>query len=80
MAIGIAVHSSYRNESDMTLITTGVLDSISAGILIYDALVNIVTPHVNSRIFRDAPASRRAVQLGAMWCGAAIMAVLGRWA
>ncbi|KAJ3058605.1 hypothetical protein HK102_010402, partial [Quaeritorhiza haematococci] len=47
IAIGIALHDTYAadNSATMTLILLGVLDAVSAGILMYDALVNMVVPH-----------------------------------
>ncbi|GAA5985779.1 hypothetical protein JCM11641_006204 [Rhodosporidiobolus odoratus] len=42
VAIGIGVHSSYNPNSGAALLSIGVLDSISAGILIYAGLVEML--------------------------------------
>ncbi len=80
VAIGLGIHQSYNENSRSNLLVTGILDSISAGILIYDALVNIITPHVACPLFRATNHLRQFAQLIALWLGAALMAVLGRWA
>ncbi|GJN93491.1 hypothetical protein Rhopal_006548-T1 [Rhodotorula paludigena] len=42
IAIGIGVHQSYNPNSGAALLSIGVLDSISAGILIYGGLVEML--------------------------------------
>ena len=59
VAIGVAIHSTYNENASSSLIINGVLDSVSAGILIYDVLVNILTPHVNCNLFRDTTSFRQ---------------------
>lgn len=80
VAIGVGVHATYNDNSVSTLVINGVLDSISAGILIYDALVNIITPHIACPLFREASLGRKAAQMVCLWIGAGIMAAIGRWA
>jgi len=80
IAIGIGISSSFNASSAGNLIAQGVLDSLSAGILIYDGLVNIVTPHFASEKFTEKPAWEKAVHLCMLWFGAGIMALVGRWA
>ena len=80
VAIGVGVQTTYNSNAVGTLISTGVLDAISAGILIYDSLVNIITPHISCPLFRNAATWCQATQLFSLWTGAAIMAVIGRWA
>ncbi len=80
VAIGVGVHESYNGNAQSTLLVTGILLAVSAGILIYDSLVHIITPHLGCPLFRDTTAMRRAAQIICMWVGAGIMAVLGKWA
>lgn len=80
VAIGVGVHDTYDGNAVGTLVSTGVLDAVSAGILIYDALVNIITPHISCPLFRDTTHARRFLQMLCLWVGAGIMSLIGRWA
>lgn len=42
IAIGIAVHSGYNPNSGAALLSIGVLDAISAGILIYAGIIEML--------------------------------------
>ncbi|KAL8801934.1 MAG: hypothetical protein Q9200_006762 [Gallowayella weberi] len=81
MAVGLGVRTTYSPESQTALIVNGVFDSISAGILIYTGLVELMAHE-----FMFSPSMRRAplkVILGAcgtMCLGAGLMALLGKWA
>ncbi|KAI8818679.1 Zinc/iron permease [Fimicolochytrium jonesii] len=80
IALGIALNSSYNENATRALISTGVLDALSAGILLYDGLANIIVPHFQSMNFKHARISAQFVQFLSLWAGAALMAVIGRWA
>jgi len=80
IVIGIGLNGSWNDNSSSTLVTIGVLESIAAGILIYDSLVNIIGPHMQSPAFRAQSAGLRAAQLLAFWLGAGIMAFIGKYA
>jgi zinc transporter 1/2/3 len=41
MAVGLAMHASYNADDPGALVVSGVLDSLSAGILLYTALVEV---------------------------------------
>lgn len=43
IAIGVGVRSSFNGNDQRTLLTIGILDSISAGILLYSSLTQILT-------------------------------------
>jgi zinc transporter 1/2/3 len=49
VAIGIAVSGHYSSHLAEALLLQGILDSVSAGILIYDALVNLITVNITHR-------------------------------
>ncbi|CAL5221030.1 g3148 [Coccomyxa viridis] len=79
IAIGIGIASTYNANSTNALITQGIFDSVSTGILIYMSLVDLIAPDFNSPQFL---ASLR-LQLGGYTClilGAALMAIIGIWA
>lgn len=42
MAIGLGVRHSYQGNSVTALVTSGILDSISAGILLWTGLVELL--------------------------------------
>ncbi|CRG88074.1 hypothetical protein PISL3812_05101 [Talaromyces islandicus] len=81
IAIGLGVRQSYPPEGRTTLIVNGVFDSISAGILIYTALVELMAHE-----FMFSSSMRRAPLRTVLWAffliclGAGLMALLGKWA
>lgn len=81
IAIGLGVRKSYPPESDTTLIVNGIFDSISAGILIYTGLVELMAHEfMFSNVMRKAPLKTVLSAFGLMCLGAALMALLGKWA
>lgn len=81
IAIGLAVRTTFAPGSSRTMIINGVFDSISAGILIYTGLVELMAHE-----FMFNPEMRKSsikMMLFAFFCmcfGAGIMALLGKWA
>ena len=61
IAIGLGISSSYNPNSKAALGTEGVFDSISAGILIYMALVDLIAVDFQSKRIR----SSRKLQISA---------------
>jgi ZIP zinc/iron transport family len=81
IGIGIAISNSYNGNSNTALLTQGIFDSVSAGILIYDALVNMITVNItHSDKFMTQTPGQKAGQFVALWLGAGIMSLIGRWA
>ncbi|CAF4905631.1 unnamed protein product [Rotaria sp. Silwood1] len=83
IAIGIGVHlNTYNPKSLVALVTTGVLDSVSSGILIYVALVNLMAGEmgVGAHGFFQLRKRVKCLYFIALYIGAALMAILGRWA
>eukprot|EP01119_Soliformovum_irregulare_P024210 TRINITY_DN8625_c1_g1_i1.p1 TRINITY_DN8625_c1_g1~~TRINITY_DN8625_c1_g1_i1.p1 ORF type:complete len:384 (+),score=86.19 TRINITY_DN8625_c1_g1_i1:41-1153(+) len=80
IAIGVGIASSYNANSTGSLIAQGVLESISAGILIYDVLVNIITTHTKSPYFYSCSTRSQVLQIGCLWGGTFTMALIGKWA
>jgi len=83
IAAGIGVHSgTYNPKSVSSLLVTGILDSLSAGVLIYVALVNLITAEMgtNAHAFYGLSTRLKLLYYTALYLGAAAMAVIGRWA
>ena len=79
VAIGIAVSNNYNGESKAALGSEGVFDAVSAGILIYNGLCDLILPTFSDE---EMPQSwpLRIAGFGALYTGAAIMALIGKWA
>ncbi|KAH6680564.1 Zinc/iron permease [Halenospora varia] len=81
IAIGLGVRATFTPGSQTTRIVNGVFDSISAGILIYTGLVELMAHE-----FMFNPEMRKSsikMMLFAFLCmcvGAGLMALLGKWA
>ncbi|EPS30396.1 Zinc-regulated transporter 1 [Penicillium oxalicum] len=81
IAIGLGVRNSYPPTGKTTLIVNGVFDSISAGILIYTALVELMAHEfMFSNAMRKAPIREVLAAFTLLCMGAALMALLGKWA
>ena len=78
---GLGVRKTYLPGSQTTLIVNGVFDSISAGILIYTGLVELMAHEfMFSNTMRKAELKHVLAAFGLMCLGAALMALLGKWA
>ncbi len=77
--IGIAVSNKYNGESKAALGSEGVFDAVSAGILIYNGLCDLIVPTFSDD---DLPQSwtMQVAGFGALYTGAATMALIGKWA
>lgn len=81
IAVGLGVRSTFSPESQTTLIAYGVFDSISAGILIYTGLVELMAHEfIFSMSMRRASMKELTAAAGTMSLGAGLMALLGKWA
>ncbi|ETN36772.1 uncharacterized protein HMPREF1541_09050 [Cyphellophora europaea CBS 101466] len=81
IGIGLGVRTTYPPESQTTLIVNGVFDSISAGILIYIGLVELMAHEfMFSNTLRRAKISVVLSAFTLMCLGAGLMALLGKWA
>jgi solute carrier family 39 (zinc transporter), member 1/2/3 len=81
IAIGIGLRESLNPGSNSTMIVNGIFDSISAGILLYTGLVELIAHDFmfNSEM-RAVGLQRRLSAFGCMAVGAGLMALLGKWA
>ncbi|GME79498.1 unnamed protein product [Ambrosiozyma monospora] len=82
IAIGLGVRESYLPGSRTSLIVNGVFDSISAGILIYTGMIELMANEFlyNDEFKGDAGFVKMLWAFGVMTLGAGIMALLGKWA
>lgn len=81
-AIGLGIRETWIPGSRTSLITSGVFDSISAGILIYTGLVELMAHEfLFSNQFKGPNGFKRMLYAYLVMClGAALMALLGKWA
>ncbi|CAF3464343.1 unnamed protein product [Rotaria socialis] len=82
IAIGIGVHiTTYNPKSVAALLSTGILDAASTGILIYVALVDLIAAEMGpgAHRFFELKTRVKILYFIALYLGAAFMAVIGRW-
>lgn len=82
IAIGLGVRNTYAPGSRTALITNGVFDAVSAGILIYAGIVELLAHEfLYSDQFKGEGGTKRMLIAYLVVCfGAGVMALLGRWA
>lgn len=80
IAIGLGLRTTYNPNSFTANVVSGVLDSISAGILIFTGLVELLARDFLFDPNRTKDNKRLAFMIGSVLLGAAIMALLGKWA
>lgn len=81
IAIGLGIRESFAPDSPRTLIVQGVFDSVSAGILIYTGLVDLMAHEFmfNTQM-KHAKISYLLLAFGCMCAGTGVMALLAKWA
>ncbi|KAJ9632306.1 high-affinity Zn(2+) transporter zrt1 [Taxawa tesnikishii (nom. ined.)] len=80
IAVGLGVRTTYNSGGMTALVVSGVADAVSAGILLYNGLVELL-----ARDFLFDPEKRRdfkrlCFMAFCVLLGAAIMSLLGKWA
>ncbi|ORZ19750.1 Zinc/iron permease [Absidia repens] len=81
ICIGIGIHSSFNPNSSSSILASAILDSLSAGILLYNAYVSLMSLEINhSEEFRRSSGLRKCVCFLSMYVGAGIMSLIGLWA
>ncbi|KAI1800023.1 ZIP zinc/iron transport family [Daldinia bambusicola] len=81
IAIGLGVRSTLQPGSPKSLVINGVFDSISAGILIYTGLVELLAHEfMFNEYMRNAGLKVQLSALGCVALGCGLMAVLAEWA
>jgi zinc transporter 1/2/3 len=80
IAIGLGVRNTYNPGSYTANVVSGVLDAISAGILIYTGLVELLARDFLFDPHRTRDDKRLTFMVFSLLLGAGIMALLGKWA
>ncbi|KAF3510315.1 hypothetical protein F2Q69_00009138 [Brassica cretica] len=79
IALGIALSTVYRDNSPSALITVGLLDACSAGLLIYMALVDLLSAEFMGRKLQGSVKMQIKCFIAALLgCGG--MSVIAKWA
>lgn len=80
IAIGLGLRTTYNPASFTASVVSGVLDSMSAGILIYTGLVELLARDFLFDPQRTRDNKRLAFMMVCTFLGVALMALLGKWA
>lgn len=80
IAIGLGLRTTYNSGSVTANIVSGVLDSMSAGVLIYTGLVELLARDFLFNPLRTRNNKRLAFMMVCVFLGTGLMALLGKWA
>ncbi len=81
IAIGLGVNASLNARPALAQLVNGCFDAVSAGILVYTALVELLAHEfMFNPEMRDAKLSVQMLAFGCVAVGVAVMAVLAKWA
>ncbi|KAJ8694704.1 hypothetical protein PTI98_007356 [Pleurotus ostreatus] len=81
IAAGLGIRTTYNPGSTTASIVSGVMDALSAGILIYTGLVELLAhDFLFNKEMMNASNGKLAYALGSMLLGCGLMALLGKWA
>lgn len=80
IAIGLGLRGSYNPGSFTANVVSGILDSLSAGILIYTGLVELLARDFLFDPKRTRDGKKLGFMLTCTLLGAGLMALLGKWA
>lgn len=80
IAVGLGLRTTYDSGSFAANVVSGVLDSISAGILIYTGLVELLARDFLFNPERTRDTMRLTFMIACVFVGAGVMALLGKWA
>lgn len=80
-AIGLAVHTLYDPASQFGLLTVGIVNAISSGLLLYAGLVQLLAEDfLSDQSYVDLRGRRRLEASGAVVAGSMLMALVGAFA
>ncbi|RMZ73595.1 zinc iron transporter [Pyrenophora seminiperda CCB06] len=80
MAIGIGVLNRFNGNDKSTIVAIGTLDALSAGILAWVGIVEMLAADWMQGRLRGAGVGRTLAAMGALVSGMVVMSVLGKWA
>ncbi|KAJ7161144.1 ZIP-like iron-zinc transporter [Mycena filopes] len=80
IAVGLAMRARYNADDPGALVISGVLDSLSAGILMYTALVELLGREIlfNEELMQG-PGLKLSLAVLWVFLGCCVMALLGKW-
>ena len=80
-AIGLAIHRLYDPASETGLLTVGVMNAVSSGLLLFAGLVELLAEDfLSEESYRVLRGKRRLQACGSVVGGATLMALVGAWA
>ncbi|KAH4203711.1 hypothetical protein HBI04_020110 [Parastagonospora nodorum] len=80
MAIGIGVLKKFNGNDPSTIVAIGTLDALSAGILAWVGIVEMLARDWMQGKLLNAGVVRTVCAMFALICGLILMSVLGKWA
>ncbi|KAJ8082032.1 hypothetical protein PM082_007878 [Marasmius tenuissimus] len=81
IAVGLGVRRTYNPGSTTASIVSGTLDALSAGILVYTGLVELLAHEfLFNKEMMNASNKKLAYAIGSMMLGWGLMSLLGKWA
>ncbi len=80
IGIGIGVGSSYHSNGKLALGFQGSFNSVSAGILIYNGLVDLLLPTFSTATMLVGRSHLQLIAMIFMFAGYSCMALLAKWA
>lgn len=80
IAVGVSLRSSYAPQSFTANVVSGILDSTSAGILLYTGFVEFLARDFLFHPERSGDMKRVSFMICCLYLGIATMALLGKWA
>lgn len=80
-AIGLATHTLYSPNSEVGLLLVGTMNAISAGLLIYASLVELMSEDfLSDESWRVLRGKKRVFACVLVFAGAFFMSLVGAWA
>lgn len=80
-AIGLGTHTLYSPDSEVGLIMVGIMNAISAGLLVYASLVELLSEDfLSDESWRLLRGKRRVFACVLVFLGAVGMSLIGAWA
>jgi zinc transporter 1/2/3 len=81
IAVGLGIRTTYNPGSTQATLISGILDSLSAGILLYTGFVELLAHEfLFSPEMHEASLRKLLYALACMMLGCGLMALLGKWA
>ena len=80
-ALGIATRNLYSPDSQTGLLVVGIMNAISAGLLTYTSLIDLLgEDFLSDESWKTLRGKRRVVAMGLVFLGAFCMSLIGAWA